>query len=69
MSRRSFVTEHQLAQARRALDIAGVADTTEFPSQEIINAALRRRLAARMRSGEGIDRGEQVLEASRRWHR
>ena len=63
------IDEHQLAQAQRALGTSGVKDTIELALNEAIRVALRRRLAARIRSGEGIDRGDHVLEASRSWHR
>ncbi|HEV8239454.1 MAG TPA: hypothetical protein VGS57_08815 [Thermoanaerobaculia bacterium] len=32
-------------------------------------ASLRRRLAERVRSGKGVDRGEALLAATRQWHR
>ena len=63
------IDEQQLARAQQVLGTSGVKDTVELALQEVIRAALRRRLAARIRSGEGIDRGEQMLEASRSWHR
>ena len=63
------IDEHQLTQAQRALGTSGVKDTIEMALQEVIRAAFRRQLAARIRSGEGIDRSEQMLEASRSWHR
>ncbi|MDE0449804.1 MAG: type II toxin-antitoxin system VapB family antitoxin [Spirochaetaceae bacterium] len=63
------VDEQQLARAQQVLGTSGVKDTVELALQEVIRAALRRRLAARIRSGEGIDRGEQMFEASRSWHR
>ena len=63
------IDEQQLARAQQILGTSGVKDTVELALQEVIRAALRRRLADRIRSGEGIDRGEHVLEASRSWHR
>ena len=63
------IDEHQLARAQQALGTSGVKDTIELALQEVIRAALRRRLAARIQSGEGIDRGDHMLEASRSWHR
>ena len=63
------IDEHQLAEAQQVLGTSGVKDTVELELQEAIRAALRQRLAARIRSGEGFDRGDQVLEASRSWHR
>ena len=63
------IDEQQLARAQQVLGTSGVKDTVELALQEVIRAALRRRLATRIRTGEGIDRGEQMLEASRSWHR
>ena len=48
---------------------SGTNDTVDLALQGVTRAALRRRLAARIRSGAGIDRGEQVFAASRSWHR
>jgi hypothetical protein len=36
---------------------------------EIQDANLRRRLAERVRSGKGVDRGEALLKAIRSWDR
>ena len=63
------IDEHQLARAQEVLGTSGVKDTVELALQEVTRAALRRRLAARIRSGEGINRGAQILEATRSWHR
>ena len=59
------IDEQQLALAQRALGTSGVKDTIDRALQEVIRADLRRRLAERVRSGEGIDRGPDVLERSR----
>ena len=45
------------------------AETVDRALEEVLRADLRRRLAERVRSGEGIDRGEEVLRESRRWRR
>lgn len=63
------IDEHQLAQAQQILGTSGFKDTVDLAPQEVIRAALRLRLAARIRSGAGVDRGEQLFEASRSWHR
>jgi hypothetical protein len=39
--------------------------TIEAASNEILRADLRKRLANRIRHGDGIDRGDSILEASR----
>ena len=47
----------------------GIKDTIDRALDEVVRADLRRRLAKRIQSGKGIDRGDEVLEASRRWQR
>ena len=63
------IDEARLTRAQSALGTTGVKDTIDVALQEVIRADLRRRLAARVRSGEGIDRGREVLDASRGWQR
>ena len=63
------IDEARLTRAQSALGTMGVKDTIDVALQEVIRADLRRRLAARVRSGEGIDRGQEVLDASRGWQR
>jgi Arc/MetJ family transcription regulator len=63
------IDEERLAQAQRALGTVGIKDTIDRALDEVLRADLRRRLAERIRSGEGVDRGDQLLEASRRWQR
>lgn len=63
------IDEEQLGRAQRVLGTSGVKDTIDRALEEVLRADLRRRLAERIRSGEGIDRGDEVLEASRRWQR
>ena len=63
------IDEERLTHAQRALGTTGVKETIDRALDEVIRADLRRRLAKRVRSGEGIDRGDEVLEASRRWQR
>lgn len=45
------------------------AHAAELKRREVVRARLRRQLAVRIRSGDGIDRGDQVLQASRSCHR
>lgn len=61
--------EEQLTRAQRVLGTRGVKDTIERAFDQVLRADLRRRLAERIRSGEGIDRGDEVLAESRRWRR
>lgn len=63
------IDEDRLARAQRVLGTSGVKDTVNRALEEVIQADLRRRLAERLRSGDGVDRGEEVLESSRRWQR
>jgi Arc/MetJ family transcription regulator len=63
------IDEQQLERAQRVLGTKGVKDTIDRALDEVLRADLRRRLAERVRTGEGIDRGDEVLEASRRWQR
>ena len=63
------IDEARLTRAQSALGTTGVKDTIDVALQEVIRADLRRRLAVRIRSGEGIDRGREVLDASRGWQR
>jgi Arc/MetJ family transcription regulator len=61
--------EGRLEEVQKVLGTSGVKDTIERAFDEVLRADLRRRLAARIRSGQGIDRGDEVLEASRQWQR
>jgi len=63
------IDEERLVQAQRVLGTKGVKDTIDRALDEVLRSDLRRRLAERIRTGEGIDRGEEILEASRRWQR
>jgi Arc/MetJ family transcription regulator len=63
------IDEERLARAQQALGTSGIKDTIDRALDEVFRAELRRRLAERVRSGEGIDRGEDLLAASRRWQR
>jgi Arc/MetJ family transcription regulator len=61
--------EGRLEEVQKVLGTSGVKDTIERAFDEVLRADLRRRLADRIRSGQGIDRGDEVLEASRQWQR
>ncbi len=63
------IDEERLARAQQALGTTGIKETIDRALDEVVRADLRRRLAERIRSGEGIDRGDKVLEASRGWQR
>jgi len=63
------IDEELLARAQRVLGTSGVKDTVDRALDEILRADLRQRLAERIRTGDGIDRSEELLEASRRWQR
>jgi len=63
------IDEQRLNRAQRVLGTKGIKDTIDRALEEVVRADLRRRLAERVKSGEGIDRGADVLEASRRWQR
>jgi hypothetical protein len=47
------------------LRTSGVKDTIETAFNEILRADLRKRLADRIRHGDGIDRGDTILQATR----
>jgi Arc/MetJ family transcription regulator len=59
--------DEQLSRAQRVLGTKGVKDTIDRALDEVLRADLRKRLAERIRTGEGIDRGEEILEGSHRW--
>jgi Arc/MetJ family transcription regulator len=61
--------DDRLKQVQRVLKTSGVKDTIERAFDEVLRADLRRRLTDRIRSGQGIDRGQEVLATSRRWER
>lgn len=63
------IDEERLTRAQQALGTTGIKETIDRALDEVVRADLRRRLAERIRSGEGIDRDDEVLEASREWRR
>ena len=66
MRRTSVELDDQLLRrVQRVLRTSGVKDTIETAFNEILRADLRKRLANRIRHGDGIDRGDSILQASR----
>ena len=63
------IDERRLARAQKVLGTTGVKDTIDRALDEVLRADLRRRLAARIRTGQGVDRSGAVLDASRTWRR
>ncbi|MBI4730410.1 MAG: hypothetical protein HY775_13075 [Acidobacteria bacterium] len=58
-----------MTQVQRVLGTTGIKDTVDRAFDEVLRADLRRRLARRLAGGKGIDRGEEILAAARRWER
>ncbi len=54
-----------LEESRRILGTTGIRDTVEAAFREIIRADRRNRLRERIRSGEGMDSGPEMLAAVR----
>lgn len=61
------IDQERLERAQDILGTSGIKDTVNRALDEVVRADLRRRLAERIRSGLGVDRGEEILAASRRW--
>jgi Arc/MetJ family transcription regulator len=61
------IDEERLARAQRVLGTTGIKDTIDRALDEVLRSDLRRRLADRVRTGQGIDRGDEILNASRGW--
>ena len=61
------IDEERLARAQRVLGTRGIKDTIDRALDEVLRSDLRCRLAERVRTGDGIDRGDEILGASRRW--
>jgi Arc/MetJ family transcription regulator len=68
MKRRTTIEidDDLLDQAREALGTRGLRDTVEAALTEAVKAHLRRRLAKRLETGEGLDLGPEMLEEVRR---
>ena len=54
-----------LDEARRILGTSGIRDTVETALRELARADRRRRLAERITTGEGFDRGSAMLAETR----
>lgn len=59
------VDDEKLEQVQRVLGTKGLRDTVERAFDEVLRADLRRQLAEQIRTGEGIDRGEEMLKKTR----
>jgi Arc/MetJ family transcription regulator len=57
--------EALLDETRQVLGTSGIRETVEGAMREVTRAARRARLAERIRTGKGIDRGPEILSASR----
>ncbi|HEX3826396.1 MAG TPA: type II toxin-antitoxin system VapB family antitoxin [Sporichthyaceae bacterium] len=69
MSRRTTIETDDvlLAAAAEALGTVGLRETVHRALDTVVRAERRKRLAQRLRSGEGIDRSPEVLAAARAW--
>jgi Arc/MetJ family transcription regulator len=67
MNRRTTIEldEVLLADAQEALGTKGVKRTIEAALTEVVRASLRRRLAARLRSGPGVELSTDLLSKTR----
>lgn len=61
------IDDDRLSEVQNILGTSGLKDTVEKAFDEVVRAELRRRLADRIASGDGIDRDPVTLEASKRW--
>lgn len=68
MKRRTTIEidDDLLGQAREVLGTKGLRDTVEAALDEVVKAALRRRLAERLKTGRGLDLGPEILAEIRR---
>jgi Arc/MetJ family transcription regulator len=69
MSRKTTITvdEELLARAQKVLGTSGLKETVDKALSEAVRAQLRRDLARRLRTGEGLDFSEPVIRAARQW--
>ena len=67
MNRRTTleVNDRLLEQAQQALGTRGLKATVDGAFREVIRRHLRERLAARIETGEGIDRSPELLAETR----
>jgi Arc/MetJ family transcription regulator len=61
------VDDELLAKAQAVLGTRGLKDTVDEALNEVVRAALRRELADRLETGEGLDFSEPVRRAARQW--
>ncbi len=61
------IDEALLAQAQRVLGTSGLKDTVDSALASVVRAERRRRLAARLSSGAGVDFNPETAEQARRW--
>jgi Arc/MetJ family transcription regulator len=59
------VDDAKLRRVQRVLGTHGLKDTVERAFDEVLRADLRRRLAERVRTGDGVDRGRRILTRTR----
>lgn len=59
------IDDELLARAQQALGTSGLKDTVDAAFEQAIRRALRERLAGRIDDGTGVDRGPDVLAATR----
>ena len=69
MPRKTTITvdDDLLAKAQAVLGTHGLKDTVDEALSEIVRAALRRELAERLATGEGLDFDDATRRAARRW--
>ncbi len=69
MARKTTITvdDELLAKAQAVLGTHGLKDTVDMALNEIVRAALRRDLADRLETGEGLDFSEATARAARQW--
>ena len=60
------IDEELLARAQDVLGTTGLKETVDSALDQVVRAHLRRRLAERIKTGKGIDRGDRILRAARR---
>jgi Arc/MetJ family transcription regulator len=67
MARRTSIDidDAKLQRVQKVLGTRGLKDTVERAFDEILRADLRRQLAERIRTGEGFDRGKEMLAKTR----
>lgn len=66
MRRTSLVVDDDtLARVQHILGTHGLKDTVDRAFDEVVRAEKRRNLARRLRTGEGIDRSEEIFRAAR----